>query len=227
MKNKKVYSTPEGLKYAASCDFSNASLAWIANLIWQYLLKVINVSGTTSVILSAVGFVLLLYGAIKTISAFESEIQAEAIANENENKLPSMLKKLTVACIIIRFILILISLFTSTVLASMKNTQEYITIDSFINIIGNVFTTINIMGIYSYKIFVDDGDDKKIRIYSLTALISFIARFLFGELNYIIKFNGSTSAFFSVTAIIFAVISYFTLFLMFEARKALYKTNEK
>lgn len=227
MKNKKVYSTPEGLKYSASCSFSNASLAWIANLIWQYLIQMIRVQGTTALILAIVGFLLLLYGAISAYQGFETEIQADSISNEIPNKTLPKLRKLTMACIIVRFVLILLSVFASLVFSSIKGTPQYVRIDSFINIIGTVFTAINILVIFAYKIFVDEGYEKKIKIYSLVTLISGIARFLFCELNYLVKFSsGSGSKFFSVMSIAM-IVSYFSMFLMFEARKAIYKPSSE
>ncbi len=110
---KKVYSTPEGLKFSASTAFGNASLAWIANMIWQFLLLFIKTSGITSVILNLVGFVLLIYGAVTAFIAFDSEIQADALEHSDPDRSLTVMKKLVMTCIIIRAILSVVSCFVA------------------------------------------------------------------------------------------------------------------
>ena len=225
-REKKVYTTPEGLKHGASASFSTASFLWIINLIWQYAIAFLQPSGWFSLIFTLIGFGLLLAAAIIAYNAFDTEIQADAIASETLDKTLPKLKKLVMACIIIRFLLTPLALF-NTGLIRPQSVALYTDIDALINILGNLFTTVNIFCIFTYKIYVTDGHDGKVRIYALLAIIFSVARILLTELRYGLQLVDKISIPLSYAATLTAVISYFAFFLMFEARKVLYKPTAK
>ncbi len=81
------------------------------------------------------------------------------------------------------------------------------------------------MGIFAYKLFIKEGYDNKIKIYSIVSLASIAAHFILAEIRYILLVTGADSPALSYAALITSVISYIALFLLFESRKALYKPS--
>lgn len=223
---KKVYNTPAGLKYAASSSFSNAAMAWILYYIWSLLTNtIVRAQGVTGLILTVVGYVALIFAAVKTISGIESEIQADAIGNaQTDNSLPLM-KKLALTAMIGRILLTLVAIYFSIKLAVISVSPAYAQIDAIVNILAAVFTTVNVLGYLSFKIYIADGRSRKIRIFSLVSLILIVAHFLLAEIKYIMILYRPAlkSPAFSTVVSITSVASYFALYLMFEARKEKYK----
>ena len=222
-KKIKAFSTPQGLRYGASVSFSNAALAWIANLIWQVIQLFIRANGMVSVLLSLIGFVFLLYGAIVSYNAFEYEIQADAMENETTDRFLPMMKKGVMACIVIRTVLTIVSVVLSLLFASSVGTTARTQLNGLINLAGDVFTSVNILGLFAYKIFIKEGYEQKIKLYSLLSFIAVIAHLLLAELCNILRIRGMSAAGLSYVSLFAAVLSYICLFLMFEARKAVYK----
>ena len=229
MKNKKTkaYSTPEGLLYSASSSFANASLAWIANMIWQLILLFIRAQGILSLVLSLVGFGFLLYGAILCYIAFESEIQADAILHEKTDRLLRFAKKGVMACIIVRTILAIAAMLLGFLLTSAQDASVAVVLEGWINMIGDVFTTINILGIFAYKVFLREGDQPKIKIFSLLSLLFIAANLILSLLANILQIGGFRSNLLSYTSLFVTVVGYCCLYLLFEARKAFYRAQIK
>lgn len=222
-KKIKAFSTPQGLRYGASVSFANAALAWIANLIWQVIQLFIRANGMVSVLLSLIGFAFLLYGAIVSYNAFEYEIQADAMENETTDRFLLMMKKGVMACIVIRTVLTIVSVVLSLLFASSVGTTARTQLNGLINLAGDVFTSVNILGLFAYKIFIKEGYEQKIKLYSLLSFIAVIAHLLLAELCNILRIRGMSAAGLSYVSLFAAVLSYICLFLMFEARKAVYK----
>ncbi len=222
-KKIKAFSTPQGLRYGASVSFSNAALAWIANLIWQVIQLFIRANGMISVLLSLIGFVFLLYGAIVSYNAFEYEIQADAMENDTTDRFLPMMKKGVMACIVIRTVLTIVFVVLSLLFASSVGTTARTQLNGLINLAGDVFTSVNILGLFAYKIFIKEGYEQKIKLYSLLSFIAVIAHLLLAELCNILRIRGMSAAGLSYVSLFAAVLSYICLFLMFEARKAVYK----
>lgn len=224
---KKVYSTPEGLKFSASGSLSNASFVLILNLIWQYAMAFLKPTGGLSVFLTLIGFGLLLAAAILVYNAMDTEIQADAIENETPDKHLVIFKKLVIACIAIRAILSVLAVVFAFLFQSVKNSLLYEQIDAIINIIGNIFTSSNILGLFTYRLFIQEGDDKKLRTYTLISLLLFLARFLLIEIRYILQLTSRTVNFISLFATIISILSYFAFYLSFDARKNIFKKKLK
>ena len=226
-KKAKAFSTPQGLRYGASISFSNAALAWIANLIWQVIQLFIRASGFVSVLLSLIGFAFLLYGALISYNAFEYEIQANAMENEKTDRLLPILKKGIMACIIIRAVLVLISVVLSLLFSTSQGTTAWSQLNGLINLLGDLFTTVNILGIFAYHIFIKEGYEQKIKVVSLLSFITVLAHLLLAELCNFLRIRGLSASGLSYVTLFAAVISYLCLFWMFEARKALYKPQSE
>lgn len=223
---KAAYNSPSGLKYAASCAFSNASMAWILNYIWSLLINtILKAQGITGLILTVVGYIIMLYAAIKTYSGFESELQADAIANKTPDRSLPILKKLVLTAMTGRIILTLIAIFFSIKLSVISVSPAYRQIDAIINIIAAVFTTVNILGYFSMKIYISDGKSPKIRAFSLASMLLIVIHFLTAEIKYILILSSPQNQHSVISVIVSfsAIASYFTMYLMFEARKEKYK----
>lgn len=219
---KKAYSTPNELKGASSASLAVASFLWILNLIWQYAMAFLRPTGSWSLLCNLVGFALLFAAAILSYNALETELQADAIENEKTDRSLPVLKKLVIVCIVMRIVLILVSILLELFLRSAQNTPLYETPEAIISIFANIFTTTNILGIFAYKIYIRDGGNNRVRVYALIALITFIARFLLTGIRYVLQAANDKPVVLSYLATFVTIVSYFALFLMFEARKALY-----
>lgn len=229
-KTKAVYNTPAGLRYAASCAFSNAAMAWILNYIWSLLVNIIvKAQGVTGLVLTVVGYVVLLYAAIKTYSGFETELQADAIANKEPDRSLPVMKKTVIAAMIGRIILTLAAIFFNIKLAIISASPAYRQIDAIINILAAVFTTVNVLGYFSMKIYVADGKSRKIRMFSLASMLLIVVHFLTAEIKYILILSRPTGAYAALSVFVSftAIASYFAMYLMFEARKEKYKAMMK
>ena len=229
MKNKKpkVFSTPEGLRYSASCSFSNAALAWIANMIWQVVMLFVRAQGVVSLILSLLGFAFLLYGAILAYNAFESEIQADAMLHEKTDRMLQFLKKAVMVCIIARTILTLFAMAFGFLLSASQTDSSAVVLDAGINLVGDIFSSVNLLGAFAYKIFLHEGDQQKIKIFSLLSMISVIAHFILSLFIHFLQLGGYRSNLLSYTSLFVTIACYCLLFLMFEARKVYYQPNNQ
>ncbi|MBQ6019236.1 MAG: hypothetical protein IJL26_03555 [Clostridia bacterium] len=228
-RTKTAYNTPAGLKYAASCAFSNASMAWILYFIWSLLINtIIKAQNLTGLILTVIGYGINLYAAIKTYSGFESEIQADAIANETTDRSLPVLKKLVLVTMTGRILLTLVAIFFKIKLSVISVSPAYRQIDAIINILAAVFTTVNVLGYFSMKIYVSDGKSPKIRLFSLISLILIVIHFLTAEIKYILILSSPGGKYSVVSVIVgfTAIASYFAMYLMFEARKEKYKSKQ-
>ncbi|MBR1810836.1 MAG: hypothetical protein IJ766_04180 [Clostridia bacterium] len=223
-KAKKTYATPAGLRFAASAAFSNALLGWIASFIWQMILTRLRVGGIFGILLSFVGYGFLLYAGIKTYTAFETEIQADAMLHENVDKSLATMKKLTLAVIIIRTILTIIAILINIFLNAIKISPAYRQLNAIIDLLAAVITVINILGWFAYKIYIADGGYQKIKLFSLASLVTVIIHCLTAAMKNILIISAPNGNYrpLSLAASTSAIISYFALFLMFEARKELY-----
>ncbi len=250
-RDKKTYNTPDGLRFAASGAFSNASMAWILYYIWSLLVgSILKAQGITGYVLTVVGYVIMFYAAIRTFTGLEAEIQADSIRNETPDRSLPVMKKLVIVSIVVsvicRILLILLSILRDNTILSLEEQVrpaseeayqvafaaamlKFSRYNAMVNIPGAIFTTVNLLAVFSYKIFVADGKSPSIRRFSIASLVLCIVHLLTAEIKYLLTLLRPSSSFSVLSFIVSAtaVVSYFTLYLMFEARKNKYGKSMK
>lgn len=240
-----MQNNPLLFRLRASKYISVVALVLLFDSVLVYLAQVAGAAGG---ILSLLVFAARLGVYIALFLAFKLENQAELLSYEKKN---GLLKVLQYVCLVF-FVLALASLFLTVVLdAALSNTQDVEKlrlgeplvrkIKYAIDLVGNVFSNINLIGLFAVKIYLDEDRDKRLRSTSLFSAIVILLHLLAAIAKYLIKYSAIDavivdmglrgtafadypehtigSGFFNVFTNILVYVSYALIFFLFEFRR--------
>ncbi|MDR1630030.1 MAG: hypothetical protein LBS36_07450 [Oscillospiraceae bacterium] len=207
-----------------------------------------QIAGAAGGILSLLVFAARIGVYIALFLAFKTENQAELLSYEKKNGLLKALQYVSLAFLVIAILSLLLTLVLDAAVANTLDAEKLRwgeplvrKIKYAIDLVGNVFSNINLIGLFAVKIYLDEDRDKRLRSTSLFAAIIILLHLLAAIAKYLIKYvainavlvdmatHSTTladypestigSGFFNVFTNILVYVSYAVIFFLFEFRR--------
>ncbi len=222
------------MRYKASGNLSTVALVWLFSALISYLITLTNAKSS---LIGIVLFIATLAVFPLTYSAFKSENKAEFYEYDRRNGMLNALCILVWLC----FIVTLLAFFLTSIFKMIVDGQtDPVTIEKanyvksklgyIADLLSNVFSNLNLAGLFAIKIYLDEDKDIKLRRFSFASALLVGFHLLCAVVKYLILYfsaANSGSKFFDALTLILVYLSYFSIFFLFESRKNIIKSELK